>query len=49
MAILIDNELQPKIVDFGLIRLLPEDKTHLSTQPVAIATTYVDRYLCNHY
>ncbi|PWA86224.1 hypothetical protein CTI12_AA142130 [Artemisia annua] len=30
--ILIDNELQPKIADFGLIRLLPEDKTHLSTR-----------------
>ncbi|KAJ0485796.1 putative protein kinase RLK-Pelle-DLSV family [Helianthus annuus] len=30
--ILLDNEFQPKIADFGLIRLLPEDKTHLSTQ-----------------
>ncbi|XP_071735371.1 cysteine-rich receptor-like protein kinase 2 [Rutidosis leptorrhynchoides] len=30
--ILLDNEFQPKISDFGLIRLLPEDKTHLSTQ-----------------
>ncbi|XP_024966160.1 cysteine-rich receptor-like protein kinase 2 isoform X2 [Cynara cardunculus var. scolymus] len=30
--ILLDNELQPKIADFGLIRLLPEDKTHLSTK-----------------
>ncbi|KAL7614332.1 hypothetical protein Lser_V15G06984 [Lactuca serriola] len=30
--ILLDDELQPKIADFGLIRLLPEDKTHLSTK-----------------
>ncbi|XP_071735373.1 cysteine-rich receptor-like protein kinase 2 [Rutidosis leptorrhynchoides] len=30
--ILLDNEFQPKISDFGLIRLLPEDKTHLSTK-----------------
>nr|GFB80039.1 cysteine-rich receptor-like protein kinase 2 [Tanacetum cinerariifolium] len=30
--ILIDNELQPKIADFGLIRLLPEDKTHLTPE-----------------
>ncbi|KAI7733047.1 hypothetical protein M8C21_033404 [Ambrosia artemisiifolia] len=30
--ILLDNEFQPKIADFGLIRLLPEDKTHISTK-----------------
>ncbi|MFS8010114.1 putative protein kinase RLK-Pelle-DLSV family [Helianthus anomalus] len=30
--ILLDNEFQPKIADFGLIRLLPEDKTRLSTE-----------------
>ncbi|KAL4584387.1 hypothetical protein LXL04_008987 [Taraxacum kok-saghyz] len=30
--ILLDSEFQPKIADFGLIRLLPEDKTHLSTK-----------------
>lgn len=30
--ILLDDELQPKIADFGLIRLLPEDKTHISTK-----------------
>ncbi|KAI3704419.1 hypothetical protein L1987_74639 [Smallanthus sonchifolius] len=30
--ILLDNEFQPKIADSGLIRLLPEDKTHLSTK-----------------
>nr|XP_043634016.1 cysteine-rich receptor-like protein kinase 2 [Erigeron canadensis] len=33
--ILLDNEFQPKIADFGLIRLLPEDKTHLSTKLAA--------------
>ncbi|XP_024973542.1 cysteine-rich receptor-like protein kinase 2 [Cynara cardunculus var. scolymus] len=30
--ILLDSEFQPKIADFGLMRLLPEDKTHLSTE-----------------
>ncbi|KAL4577868.1 hypothetical protein LXL04_013983 [Taraxacum kok-saghyz] len=30
--ILLDDELQPKIADIGLIRLLPEDKTHISTK-----------------
>ncbi|XP_054796091.1 cysteine-rich receptor-like protein kinase 43 isoform X1 [Prosopis cineraria] len=30
--ILIDDDLQPKIADFGLARLLPEDKTHLNTR-----------------
>ncbi|CAH1422202.1 unnamed protein product [Lactuca virosa] len=30
--ILLDREFQPKIANFGLIRLLPEDKTHLSTK-----------------
>ncbi|KAK9071498.1 hypothetical protein SSX86_010067 [Deinandra increscens subsp. villosa] len=30
--ILLDNEFQPKISDFGLVRLLPEDKTHISTK-----------------
>ncbi|KAK9049261.1 hypothetical protein SSX86_031772 [Deinandra increscens subsp. villosa] len=30
--ILLDNDLQPKISDFGLVRLLPEDKTHISTK-----------------
>lgn len=34
--ILLDHELTAKIADFGLARLLPEDKTHLST---AIAGT----------
>ncbi|KAL5993522.1 hypothetical protein ACLOJK_014447 [Asimina triloba] len=30
--ILLDDEVQAKIADFGLARLLPEDKSHLSTQ-----------------
>lgn len=34
--ILLDEDLTPKIADFGLARLFPEDKTHIST---AIAGT----------
>ncbi|KAI3502735.1 hypothetical protein L1887_30998 [Cichorium endivia] len=30
--ILLDDDFQPKIADFGLARLLPEDQTHLSTR-----------------
>ncbi|KAF5798409.1 putative protein kinase RLK-Pelle-DLSV family [Helianthus annuus] len=30
--ILLDNEFQPKIAEFGLLRLLAEDKTHHSTK-----------------
>jgi len=30
--ILLNDDLQPKIADFGLARLLPEDRSHLSTQ-----------------
>ncbi|KAM7460849.1 hypothetical protein LguiA_028970 [Lonicera macranthoides] len=30
--ILLDNDFQPKIADFGLARLMPEDKSHVSTK-----------------
>ncbi|KAK6927795.1 Serine-threonine/tyrosine-protein kinase, catalytic domain [Dillenia turbinata] len=30
--ILLDDDFQPKIADFGLARLLPEDKTHVNTR-----------------
>ncbi|KAK7290293.1 hypothetical protein RIF29_04604 [Crotalaria pallida] len=30
--ILLDDDLQPRIADFGLARLLPEDQSHLSTK-----------------
>ncbi|KAI3898095.1 hypothetical protein MKX03_021694 [Papaver bracteatum] len=30
--ILLDDDFQPKIADFGLARLLPEDQSHLSTK-----------------
>lgn len=30
--ILLDDDFQPKIADFGLVRLLPEDQSHLNTR-----------------
>jgi serine/threonine protein kinase len=38
--ILLDKDLNPKIADFGLARLFPEDKSHLSTARIA-GTLYV--------
>ncbi len=33
--ILLDKKLQPKIADFGLAFLFPDDKSHISTMHVA--------------
>jgi serine/threonine protein kinase len=33
--ILLDKKLQPKIADFGLAFLFPEDKSHINTMHVA--------------
>ncbi|KAJ9564750.1 hypothetical protein OSB04_000716 [Centaurea solstitialis] len=44
--ILLDNEFQPKIADFGLVKLLPDDKTHLSTK--VIGTVY-NGYIAPEY
>lgn len=34
--IMLDDEYQPKISDFGLVKLLPEDKTHVSNKVTGI-------------
>ncbi|KAD7479169.1 hypothetical protein E3N88_02305 [Mikania micrantha] len=47
--ILLDSEFQPKIADFGLIRLLPEDKTHISTEMTrSLNSGYVAPEYANH-
>jgi serine/threonine protein kinase len=38
--ILLDKDLNPKIADFGLARLFPEDVSHLSTAHIA-GTMYI--------
>jgi serine/threonine protein kinase len=38
--ILLDKDLNPKIADFGLARLFPEDISHLSTTHIA-GTMYI--------
>lgn len=30
--VLLDDDFQPRIADFGLARLLPEDQSHVSTK-----------------
>lgn len=42
--ILLDNDFQPKISDFGLVRLLPEDKTHISTKVAGSLYVEITKY-----
>ncbi|CAH1413816.1 unnamed protein product [Lactuca virosa] len=44
--ILLDNVFQPKIADFGLVKLLPQDKTHLSTK---VTGTLSNGYIAPEY
>ncbi|KAL4569198.1 hypothetical protein LXL04_024832 [Taraxacum kok-saghyz] len=44
--ILLDNEFQPKIADFTLVKLLPQDKTNLSTK---VTSTFSDGYIAPEY
>ncbi|KAK1421479.1 hypothetical protein QVD17_23838 [Tagetes erecta] len=39
--ILLDNDFQPKICDFGLARLQPDDQTHVSTRRLAGTLGYM--------
>ncbi|XP_023767378.2 cold-responsive protein kinase 1 [Lactuca sativa] len=45
--ILLDDEFQPKISDFCLVRLLPENKTHISTKVAGTCGYVAPEYAIN--
>ena len=45
--ILLDDDFQPKICDFGLARLMPEDRSHLSTK--FAGTLYVKQIVHSYF
>lgn len=42
--VLLNRDFTPRIADFGLARLFPEDKTHIST--AVAGTLYVTHFFC---